>query len=118
MTDQAAQPRPSAAIIAFPTANKPGPKPTAMISLPSEDPAARLRAALAALDAAVTTQRAAVADWRTAIGDLRCAMSNLGASVHGYRDSIDQLGTRATSLGDAARKLHAQAEILEGAPKR
>ncbi len=103
--------RTSAEIITFPTT----PKSAAAAPVPSDDGAARLRAALVALDAAVRSQRAAMADWQGAIGDLQRSMGKLGASVTGYRERLGALDGKIVSLGDTARRLQAQAAALETA---
>ena len=103
--------RPSAAIIAFP-----GPK--ALPAPADQDPAARLRAALTALDNAVRSQRSAVADWQAAIGDLRATMGTLGQSMHSYRENLAVLDGRVTSLADTARRLQSGAAAVEDGQTR
>jgi hypothetical protein len=83
----------------------------------AEDPGARLRAALAALDAALEAQRHAVADWRTALHELRGTMGALGRSLHGYRNSLGELGGKVAALEAGARRLEARADAAPGAGK-
>jgi ABC-type transporter Mla subunit MlaD len=87
----------TAEIIAFPL-RRPAP--------PKNDGQERLRRALVGLDNAVAGQRAAVAAWRNTLADLSTVVSSLGDSLQRYRGNLDTLGIRVTGL-------HAQAVQLE-----
>jgi hypothetical protein len=57
----------------------------------AEDPAERLRRALAALDDALDRQRGALADWRFSLATLHHSVEGLGCAMTGYRDRLAAL---------------------------
>ncbi len=68
-----------------------------------ENPADRLRHALAALDDALNRQRSAVADWRFSLAALHHGVQGLGASLGDYHASLGALGRHVDTLHRTTR---------------
>jgi len=64
---------------------------------PPEDPQARLRRALAALDRAMAEQRQAVAQWRDSLAALKVSVEGLGQSLGLYQSRLVTLAESVTA---------------------
>jgi len=85
---------------------------------PAPDAAARLRAALAALDRALLEQREAVTQWGAALSALRGCMGELGGAMRRYQDRLDGLQTDTAALHTQALRLSAWADTATGSARQ
>ncbi len=81
---------------------------------PRETPQQRLARALTALDGALSQQRAVVAQWRDSVAQLQTSMSGLGESLHRYRDRLATLSGEVAVVNTQAKDLAAWATRHEG----
>jgi hypothetical protein len=96
----------TAEIIQFP-ARQTAPEPAQAAVNPGE---MRLLRALAELNNALTAQQVAVAAWKDSLGDLRSATSGLGDSMRNYNDRLTRLDDQVASLRTEAQKLETWAD--------